>query len=206
MPYIDYLLRQKNPAGVETIKIGIWTNVLSIHDHLEQSGKFGWIDIFLPMRMLYISIKSPVTFQSRCRFNIFRRSIYLDPEWAIYRRSCCTFSRILIKFKLSIAGLHAWTQYSTCGLTYVLCSIIACNLFRSCRCWATVALEFLPTREHGYLRSGHVSDVTEATSRVEVLTTSLSLHFTMGPLKCVLLNSFLLRGRELEARLAIGVL
>jgi len=63
------------------------------------------------------------------RFNIFRRSIYLDPEWAIYRRSCCTFSRILIKFKLSIAGLHAWTQYSTCGLTYVLCSMSRATYF-----------------------------------------------------------------------------
>ena len=43
-----------------------------------------------------------------------------------------------------------------------------------------MALEFLPAREHGYLRSGHV---TEATSPVEVLTTSLSLEDTMGPLK-----------------------
>ena len=66
-----------------------------------------------------------------------------------------------------------------------------------------MALEFLPAREHGYLRSGHV---TEATSPVNVLTTSLSLHFTMGPLKCVLLNSFLSRGKGLGARLAIGVL
>ena len=69
-----------------------------------------------------------------------------------------------------------------------------------------MALEFLPAREHGYLRSGHV---TEATSPVEVLTTSLSLHFTMGPLgplKCVISDSFLSRGRGLEARLAIGVL
>ena len=71
-----------------------------------------------------------------------------------------------------------------------------------CSFWA---LEFLPAREHGYLRSGHV---TEATSPVEVLTTSLSLEDrpTMGPLKCVLLMSFLSRGRGLEARLAIGVL
>ena len=44
--------------------------------------------------------------------------------------------------------------------------------------------EFLPAREHGYLRSGHV---TEATSPVEVLITSLSLHFTTGPLKPYLL-------------------
>jgi len=63
-----------------------------------------------------------------------------------------------------------------------------------------VALEFLPAREHGYLRSGHV---TEATSPVEVLTT---LHFTMGSLKCVISDSFLSRGRGLEARLATGVL
>jgi len=47
-------------------------------------------------------------------------------------------------------------------------------------------VEFLPAREHGYLRSGRV---TEATSPVEVLTASLSLHFTMGPLKCVVLHS-----------------
>jgi len=66
-----------------------------------------------------------------------------------------------------------------------------------------VALEFLPAREHGYLRSGHV---TEETSPVEVLTASLSLHFTMGPLKCVVLHSFLSRGRGLEVLLAIGVL
>jgi len=61
----------------------------------------------------------------------------------------------------------------------------------------------LPAREHGYLRSGHV---TEATSPVEVLTTSLSLHFTMGPLKCATSDSFLSRGRGLEVLLAIGVL
>ena len=66
-----------------------------------------------------------------------------------------------------------------------------------------MALEFLPAREHGYLRSGHV---TEATSPVEVLNASLSLHFTMGPLKCVVLHSFLSWERGLEARLAIGVL
>ena len=66
-----------------------------------------------------------------------------------------------------------------------------------------MALEFLPAREHGYLRSGHV---TEATSPVEVLTASLSLHLTMGPLKCVVLHSFLSWERGLEARLAIGVL
>jgi len=66
-----------------------------------------------------------------------------------------------------------------------------------------VALEFLPAREHGYLRSGHVK---EATSPVEVLTNSLSLHFIMGQLKCVVLHLFLSRGRGLEARLAISVL
>ena len=66
-----------------------------------------------------------------------------------------------------------------------------------------MALEFLPAREHGYLRSGHV---TEATSPVEVLTASLSLHFTMGPLKCVISDLFLSRGRGLEVLLAIGVL
>ena len=66
-----------------------------------------------------------------------------------------------------------------------------------------MALEFLPAREHGYLRSGHA---TEATSPVEVLTASLSLHFTMGPLKCVISDLSLSRGRGLEARLAIGVL
>ena len=55
-----------------------------------------------------------------------------------------------------------------------------------------MTLEFLLAREHGYLRSGHV---TEATSPVEVLTTSLSLHFTMGPLKCVISDSFC-RGEE----------
>ena len=56
-----------------------------------------------------------------------------------------------------------------------------------------MALEFLPAREHGYLRSGHL---TEATSPVEVLTASLSLHFTMGPLKCVISDSFFCRGEE----------
>jgi len=77
---------------------------------------------------------------------------------------------------------------------------VARNLFPS-RCWATVALEFLPAREHGYLRSGHI---TEAMSPVEVLSASLSLHFTMGPLKWVILDSFLSWERGLEARLAIG--
>ena len=66
-----------------------------------------------------------------------------------------------------------------------------------------MALEFLPAREHEYLRSGHV---TEATSPVEVLTTSLSLHFTMGPLKCVASVSFLSLGRGLEVLLAVAVL
>ena len=75
---------------------------------------------------------------------------------------------------------------SSTGTYTVLADNVARNLFPS-RCWASVALDVLPAREHGYLRSGHV---TEATSPVEVLTTSLSLHFTMGPLKCVISDSF----------------
>jgi len=34
--------------------------------------------------------------------------------------------------------------------------------------------------EHGYLRAGHVTD---ATGPVEALATSLSLEYTLGPLK-----------------------